>query len=136
MTKTVVARTNVEVTAIGVPLEILGKQHLAAKVHVEQRHAKGREITDALSSLEIPGGIVSHESREYDADDKLLSTSKLELVEYHIPPAPEESHTLLNPFRMRQTAGVRFVRARQDCSPGWHYAAARRSYRQSVRCSR
>jgi hypothetical protein len=135
MTKATVARTLVEVTAVGVPVEILGKTHLAAKVHVEQKHPKGREVTDALSSLDIPGGIVSHESREYDASDRLLSSSKLELVEFHIAPAVEDSQSRLLP-NVWQQANMRFLLTRYDCRHARHTEARGRSHRRGSSCAR
>ena len=130
-----VGRTIVEVTSIGVPVDILGKQHLVAKVHVEQNHVKGREITDAVSSLDIPGGIVSHESREYDADDKLLSTSKLELLEFHIAPAAEPSQSSWLLPRFWQHASGRLLLARQTCRADWRLETVRgRAYRRISYC--
>ena len=38
--------------------------------------------TTLWSSLEVPGGVVAHESEEFDAQGRLARRSKLELVGY------------------------------------------------------
>ena len=99
----VTGHTLVEVTALDVPEMVLGQTHSTAQVSVMQKHAKGSETTTAVSSLEVPGGVVSHQSKELDAGGNLLSQSKLELIDYHVAQeakAPEQSRREL---RTRQT---------------------------------
>jgi hypothetical protein len=87
---TVTSSVLVEVKELNVPHTTCGEVHLAARLRVEQKHAKGKkETTEALSSLRVPGGVVWHDSLLVDANGVKLSHSTLELVDYHVAePAP------------------------------------------------
>jgi hypothetical protein len=110
-TNTAISRVLVEVKELSVPHTACGQMHLAARMRVEQKHAKGRETTDALSSPRVPGGVIWHDSTLVDSAGNKLSHSKLELVDYHVVQRPQ-------PARDVRTAGpVPLLSLREDrCS--------------------
>ncbi len=83
-TNSTISRVLVEVKELNVPHTACGQVHVAARMRVAQKHAKGTETTDALSSLRVPGGVIWHDSTLVDAAGNKLSQSKLELVDYHV----------------------------------------------------
>jgi hypothetical protein len=81
---TVSSRVLVEVKELNVPHVACGQTHQTARVRVQQKHAKGTETTEALSSVRVPGGVIWHDSTLVDSSGVKLSHSKLELVDYHV----------------------------------------------------
>ena len=68
--------------AIDLPWEILGEIKNVACVKTVQKHAKGTVTTLAMTSAEVPGGVVYHTSSETDASGRLTRRSVLQLVCY------------------------------------------------------
>lgn len=101
------SQTVVRVTALDVPEKVLGELHSTAHVQIVQKHAKGAETTNAVSCLQVPGGVVSHESKELDAAGNLVSQSKLELIAYHVEPMPRELRGTRRSLIFRQSLWMR-----------------------------
>jgi ketosteroid isomerase-like protein len=76
----VVSQTQVEVVALSRAIRLLRRHRQAAELRVVHTHPGGIIRTTLLSSLEVPGGVVSHESEEFNADGRLARRSKLKLV--------------------------------------------------------
>jgi hypothetical protein len=83
---TVSSHVLVEVKELNVPHRACGQVLPAARMVVQQTHAKGKETTEALSSVRVPGGVIWHDSTLVDGDGKKLSHSTLELLDFHVVP--------------------------------------------------
>jgi hypothetical protein len=93
------SRLLVEVKELNVPHLACGQTHLAARMRVAQTHAKGRETTEALSSVRVPGGVIWHDSTLVDPAGLKLSHSKLDLIDYQAidHPQPRRDARLAHP---------------------------------------
>ncbi|HVU87637.1 MAG TPA: hypothetical protein VHD36_09970 [Pirellulales bacterium] len=78
----VVSQTQVEVVALSRAIRLLRRHRQAAELRVVYTHPGGAIRTRLWSSLEVPGGIVAHESEEFDGEGRLARRSKLQLVGY------------------------------------------------------
>lgn len=75
---------SLEVIKLGTPCKVLDETRLAAEVRLVARSPKGRTVTQAWQSLDVPGGIVGQNSEEFDTQDHLLRRSRLELIDYAV----------------------------------------------------
>jgi hypothetical protein len=57
---------------------------LATRLRVVQKNAKGTETTEALSCVQVPGGVIWHDSTFTSPSGAKLSHSKLELIDFHV----------------------------------------------------
>ncbi len=89
--KNIVSETSVSIQALDMPCKISGVLHSAAYVKTVQKTPKGTIYTLAVICPEIPGGVVSHTSKELDAAGRLVRRSTLELVDFNTE--PEKSRT-------------------------------------------
>jgi len=96
----VLNQTRVDVVTLDLPCRILAETKNAALVKVVNKHAKGTITTLVFTSTEMPGGIVSHYSKELDKNGRLVRRSTLELVKYGLE--PEEESTGLFSRRKRR----------------------------------
>ncbi len=76
--------TTIEVTALDLPFKVLSEIQPTAHVRSVNRHPKGVVFTVAVTSSEIPGGVVSHWSKEVDRAGRIVRRSTLELVDYSL----------------------------------------------------
>jgi hypothetical protein len=76
--------TAVTTEEIGTPRLVLGHRHRTWTTQTIQKHSGGRTVTREVHAAEVPGGVIEHESQEYDADGKLLRRSTLELLSYGV----------------------------------------------------
>lgn len=81
-TGAVVSETEMQVTKLSVERRILARLRPVAEVAITQRHPRGQTRTQAFTCPDIPGGIVSQTSEEYDVAGNLLRRSKAELVDF------------------------------------------------------
>ena len=86
-----VGETSVTVEALDMPCKILGVLHSAAHVKTVQKTAKGTTYTLADICPEIPGGIVSHTSKELDPSGRLVRRSTLELIDFNTEPEKDRT---------------------------------------------
>ena len=89
--KTVLSETTATLLALDMPYQIEGETHLVAHLKTVQKSPKGTVTTLAVLSPDIPGGIVSHSSKELDANGRLVRHSILELVDYGSEPEKDRS---------------------------------------------
>jgi hypothetical protein len=87
----VLSSTSMEVVALDMPQKVLAGIKSAACLKIVQRHAKGTVVTLAMTSSEVPGGVVSHLSKETDTGGRLVCRSNLELVSYGLQPEEERT---------------------------------------------
>jgi len=80
----VTSHVSVEVKELNVPHTACGQIYQTARTRVEQKHVKGTEVTEALTCLRVPGGVIWHDSTLIDLAGNKLSHSRLELVDYHV----------------------------------------------------
>ncbi len=83
--------TVLEVTSLHTPCELLPHIANAARVLVVSQHSTGKTVTHAVTSPEIPGGLVCHTAEEFDPAGRLLRRSTLSLIEYSSEPRRERS---------------------------------------------
>jgi hypothetical protein len=84
--KNILGETSVSVQALEMPCKILGALRNAAYVKTLQKTPKGTVCTLAFISPDIPGGVVSHSSKELDSTGRLVRRSTLELVDFNTDP--------------------------------------------------
>jgi hypothetical protein len=89
--KTMLSETTASLVALDMPCQIAGGTHLAAHVKTVQKSPKGSVITLSVLCPDIPGGIVSHTSKELDANGRLVRHSVLELLDYGSEPEQDRS---------------------------------------------
>ena len=77
-------RTTVEVIALDMPQRVLAEIKTASHLKTVHRSAKGTTITLEVRCEDVPGGVVTHGSKQLDAAGKLLSRSTLEMINYGI----------------------------------------------------
>jgi hypothetical protein len=80
--KTVTGETVLEVTSLQARCEWLPRGANGARVTVVSTHSKGKTITKAITSTEVPGGVVCHTADELDRDGHLIRRSTLSLIDY------------------------------------------------------
>jgi hypothetical protein len=90
--KTVLSETTATLVALDMPYRIDGETHLAAHLKTVQKSPKGTVTTLAVLCPDIPGGIVSHSSKELDANGHLVRYSVLELVDFGSEPEKDRSN--------------------------------------------
>jgi hypothetical protein len=89
--KAVLSETTATLVALDMPCQIQGETHLAAHLKTVQKMPKGSVVTISVLCPDIPGGIVSHSSKELDANGRVVRRSVLELVDYGSEPEKERS---------------------------------------------
>jgi hypothetical protein len=86
------SETTVTVQDLDMPCKILGCLHSSAHVKTLQKTPKGVIITLAVICPEIPGGIISHTSKELDSAGRLIRRSTLELVDFSLEPEKDRTN--------------------------------------------
>jgi len=74
------SETTVEVVAQDMPWKILAQRKGITILKTVHKHPKGTATTWTLSSADVPGGIVSHTSKEVDKSGRVIRRSTLELL--------------------------------------------------------
>ena len=77
--------TSVEVTAIDMPHEVDGVIRPTSHVRTTTTTPKGKTVTLEVRCEDVPGGFISHTSKELDNQGRLIGRSTLQLLEYHVP---------------------------------------------------
>lgn len=70
-----------EVVSLG-ERRVMARSRQVAEMRIVQRHPRGQTTAHAVSCPEIPGGLVSQTSEEFDTQGKLLRRTKMELVDF------------------------------------------------------
>jgi len=110
-TQDVLGATSMNVLALDMPQKVLAEIKSAACLKIVQRHATGTVVTLAMTCGEVPGGVVSHLSKETDKSGRLVCRSNLELLGYGLHPEEERSG-LFGRKRPRGRKAAQYVPAR------------------------
>ena len=82
--KQVLEQTTMEVIAVEMPQKVLTELKSGAHIRTVQKQKNGSTFTLEVVCLEVPGGVVSHTSKDSDAAGKLVRRSTLELLDYGV----------------------------------------------------
>ncbi|MGC3970063.1 MAG: hypothetical protein QM775_22870 [Pirellulales bacterium] len=74
--------TVMEVVSLSTERRVLARNRTVAEVRTVQRHPRGQTTTQAICCPEIPGGVVSQTSHEFDAGGQLIRRTQLDLVDF------------------------------------------------------
>ncbi|MEN6457396.1 MAG: hypothetical protein ABFC63_00490 [Thermoguttaceae bacterium] len=80
--KTVLSETGVELVATEMPVRLRGETRNGSYVKTVHKNSKGTVTTLAVLLPDVPGGIVSHTSKEVDTNGRVVRRSTLELLDY------------------------------------------------------
>lgn len=83
------SETTVSVVALNMPHKVLAEIQNTAHVVTVTKHPKGTTTTWAVTSTDVPGGVIWNASKELDKTGRLIRRSTLELVDYGSEPEPE-----------------------------------------------
>jgi hypothetical protein len=89
--KEVLGTTTMEVVALEMPQKVLSEIKNAACLKIVQKQPKGTVVTLAMTTSDVPGGVVSHLSKETDKDGRIVCRSNLELIAYGTQPEKERT---------------------------------------------
>ncbi len=98
--ETVLDETVESVVAVNMPYKVLNEIMTTWHVRTVRTHPKGKTITLAVYSDAVPGGAVSHSSKELDSRGRLVRRSTLELVDYGLEP-DRRVFLRLHPFKRK-----------------------------------
>jgi len=98
--KNTLSDTTVEVVAQDVPWKVRSDIKNTCLTRTVHRHPKGTVTTWAITSTEVPGGVVSHSSKETDRNGRLIGRNTLELVDYGLQYDEEDKGGILR-FKRR-----------------------------------
>jgi len=76
------SETTLNVVAVELPWTVLTEIKNTALVHAVCKHPKGMTETWAITSSDVPGGLIQHASKELGENGRLIRRSTLELVDY------------------------------------------------------
>ena len=85
--------TSVEVTALDMPHEVGGVIRPTSHVKTTTTTAKGKTITLEVRCEDVPGGFISHTSKQLDSEGRLVGRSTLQLLEYYVPKRQQQPVT-------------------------------------------
>ncbi len=85
----VLSETLSEVVALDMPQRVLSELKNVACIKTSQKTPKGCVTTLAMSSPDVPGGVVYQTTKETDATGRLIRRSTLELLNYGSRPETE-----------------------------------------------
>lgn len=74
--------TVMDVVSLSSERRILARNRTVAEVRTVQQHPRGQTTTQAICCPEIPGGVVSQTSEEFDAGGQLIRRTQMELVDF------------------------------------------------------
>ncbi|MBN2023146.1 MAG: hypothetical protein JW809_10170 [Pirellulales bacterium] len=103
---------DMDVDALDMPTSVDDRVQTAAHTRTVHRHAKGTTLTLAYTSDEVPGGVISHESKDLDKQGRLVRRSVLQLLAFGLKPEeePEDDRGGLLPRRLRSARLRKTVR--------------------------
>ncbi len=87
--KHVLRETTVHVVSLDWQRDSLPGIKRAVLVESVTKHPKGSTVTWSVTSSEVPGGVISHSSRELDLDNRLIRRSRLQLMSHGSEPEQE-----------------------------------------------
>lgn len=97
--------SEVETLAIDMPYQVLTEMKSTSFNQTVVEHAGGKSMTLEIHCMDVPGGVVSHTSKELDKSGAVVRRSTLELVDYYVDTgesAPVQSHWLRRRWRFNR----------------------------------
>lgn len=88
--KQIIDQTTVDALAVEMPQKVLTELQSGAHMRTVRKQANATAFTLEVICWNVPGGLVSHTSKEMDASGKLIRRSTLELLDYGVG-APTET---------------------------------------------
>jgi len=88
--KQVLEQTTVDALAVEMPQKVLTELLSGAHMRTVRKQQNASTLTLEVVCLDVPGGLVSHTSKDLDASGKLVRRSTLELLDYGVA-APVEA---------------------------------------------
>jgi hypothetical protein len=85
------SETDTAVIALDMPVRVKGELRDGSYVRTVQKNGKTTVTTLATVVPDVPGGVVSHSSKEVDKNGRLLRRSTLELIDYNADPDKDRS---------------------------------------------
>lgn len=82
--KQVLEQTVMEVIAVEMPQKVLTELKTGAHMRTVQRQKSGSTFTLEVVCFDVPGGVVSHTSKDLNPAGKLVRRSTLELIDYGV----------------------------------------------------
>jgi hypothetical protein len=86
-----VSETTKNVMMLDMPVRVLGELRSGSYVRTVHKNGKTIVTTVAVMVRDVPGGVVSHSSKEADKDGRLRRRSTLELLDYSADPDKDRS---------------------------------------------
>ena len=86
-----VSETVKDVIALDMPVRVLARLRSGSYVRTVYKNGKTTVTTLSVVVPDVPGGVVSHSSKEVDKNGRLLRRSTLELVDYNADPDKDHS---------------------------------------------
>lgn len=80
--KNTLYETNETVVAMDMPYKVLNGMKTTAVMKTVRKNPKGTTVTLAVYAPDVPGGVVSHTSKELDANGRIIRRSTLEVVDF------------------------------------------------------
>jgi hypothetical protein len=80
------SETNKDLIALDMPVRVLGQLRGGSYVRAVHKNGKTTVTTLSVVVCDVPGGVVSHSSKEVDKNGRLLRRSTLALVDYNADP--------------------------------------------------
>jgi len=77
-------QTQMDVIAVEMPHRVVAEIKTGAHVRTVKKHGSGSTYTLEVHCEEVPGGVVSHASKELDDTGRLVRRSTLELLDYGV----------------------------------------------------
>lgn len=74
--------TVMDVVSLSSERRILARNRTVAEIRTVQHHPRGQTTTQAICCPDIPGGVVSQTSEEFDAGGQLIRRTQMELVDF------------------------------------------------------
>jgi len=99
MTKKQISKTDIEVIALDMPYKVSAEIKNTAHIKSFHQHPNGTINTLSIVASDVPGGIVSHASKQQDSNGCLLRRSTLELIDYGLGNAPKRPGILRRRLR-------------------------------------
>ena len=78
----ILTQSTLNVLSLDRQCDIPWRRKRAAHIETVSTHPKGSTVTRAMTSTEVPGGVLCHTSEEHDAKGRLIRRSTLQLVAY------------------------------------------------------
>ncbi|MBN2218598.1 MAG: hypothetical protein JW719_14575 [Pirellulales bacterium] len=111
----ILSETEMTVDALRMPCLVADEVRSAAHARVTTTHPKGKTVTLAYTSTDVPGGTVFECTKKIDKDNRLVEQCVTELTDCGLEPSPDPPRRRLFP---RRTRGSRLHSSADETEPG------------------